>query len=427
MTALTVVPEPDHGPTGPEPSGPGSSGPGSSGFDTRRCRIVVVEPDPDVRRVLGDRLPSADRMAALADLDLATDRPAVLVLGPGCTDPAGLAALADLTAAHPRLAAVVVVEECTTEVLQASMRAGARDVVEVDPTGDAVTRSVARVAGGLLGRVAVVADPPPVAGSRRVPGRIVAVFSPKGGVGKTVVATNVAAALTRCSSGPVALADADLQYGDVGVVLGLPPEHSIVDAAGAAHGDDPAVVRDLMVHGANGLLVLPAPREPMMGLALAPDDVDDVFRQLRSIATRTVVDVPSVFDDGTFAILDGADEILLVASMDIPSIKNLKVGLQAYDLVGLVGPKLRLVLNRANARVRLDPREVERVLGIPVAFPVPYDLAVPRSVNAGVPVVDHAPRSAAARALEHVARSIVGPDEPVGPPGRPRASRRRKR
>lgn len=418
---LRVLPEPE----GAE-SVPSAGIPTPAPVDPGRCRLVVVEPDPEVRRTLGDRLPSADRSATLDDLDLAGDRPAVVVVGPGCADGPGLAALADVTSAHPRLAAVVVVDGYTTDTLQAAMRAGARDVVELDPTGDGVTRAVARVATGLL---AALPSPPTVAAGavHAPPGRIVAVFSPRGGVGKTVVATNVAAALARVSGGTVALADADLQYGDVAVVLGLPPEHSIVDAAGAAPGDDPAVVRDLMVRDESGVLVLPAPREPMMGLALAPDDVDDVCRQLRRIAAVTVVDVPSVFDDATFALLEAADEILLVASMDIPSIKNLKIGLQAYDLVGLVGPKLRLVLNRANASVKLDPREIERVLGIPVAFPVPYDLAVPRAVNAGVPVVRHAPRSAATRAFEHIARSLVGPDAARVRAGRSGRRRRRER
>ena len=385
-----------------------------------------MEPDADVRRRLGDAVPVADRSASLHEVDLTVERPTVLVVGPGAVDPRNFDSLADLTAS-PLLGAVVVAVGPTTELLQAAMRAGVRDVVELDPTGEAVGRSVARVAELLLASNPALGGVDPVrplgapADLRRTSGRIVAVFSPKGGVGKTVVATNVAAALAERCSEPVCLADVDLQYGDVAVALGVPPEHSIVDAAGAAGRDDPGVVRELMTRHRSGLLVLPGPREPMMGLALDPAEVEALCTDLRTIAAVTVVDVPSVFDDATFAVLDAADEILLVASMDIPSIKNLKVGLQAFDLVGLAGPKLRLVLNRATAQVKLDPREVERVLGIPVAFPVPYDVAVPVALNAGESVITHAPRSAAARAFGHIAESVLGD---VGTAG-PRSRRRR--
>jgi len=390
--------------------------------DPRRCRVAVVEPVADVRRLIGDRLPGADRVASITDLEVAPDRPIVIVLGPGSSGIPGLTALTELTAQHPLLAAVAVLDHLTTDGMQAALRAGARDVVALDAGGDAVSSAVARVADQLVQAAPGVVGRTDATAARSAPGRIVAVFSPKGGVGKTVVATNVAAAMARRSTEAIALVDADLQYGDVAVVLGLPPEHSIVDAAGVAAADDPGSLRDLMVRDRSGLLVLPAPREPMMGVALGPEDVHDVCGGLQQVAAVSVVDVPSVFDDATFAILEAADDILLVASMDIPSIKNLKVGMQAYDLAGLVGPKLRLVLNRANAQVKLDPREVERVLGIPVEFPVPYDLAVPVAVNAGQPVVVHAPRSAAARAFDHVARTLLGPD---AADGRRSAKRRR--
>jgi pilus assembly protein CpaE len=107
--------------------------------------------------------------------------------------------------------------------------------------------------------------------------------------------------------------------------------------------------------------------------------------------------------------------VLLVASMDIPSIKNLKVGMQTLDLLALAGPKLRLVLNRANARVKLDVKEVEKALGLDAQFPIPSDIAVPQAVNRGVPVVLDNPRSPSARAFEDIATEFLteaGVEEP---------------
>ncbi len=121
-----------------------------------------------------------------------------------------------------------------------------------------------------------------------------------------------------------------------------------------------------------------------------------------------IVDLPTTFDDLTFALIEAADDVLLVGSMDIPSVKNLKIGMQALDLMTVAGSKLKLVLNRANTQVKLDVREIEQVLGIRADFPIPSDIAVPLSVNAGIPVVMYEPRSAAARALEHMATALLG-------------------
>jgi pilus assembly protein CpaE len=113
--------------------------------------------------------------------------------------------------------------------------------------------------------------------------------------------------------------------------------------------------------------------------------------------------------------------------MDIPSVKNLKIGVQALDLAAIAGSKLRLVLNRANTQVKLDVREIEHVLNMRAEFPIPSDISVPMSVNAGVPVVDYEPRSAATRALEHVAVTLLGSEAAAaGASAKPRRGMRRR-
>jgi pilus assembly protein CpaE len=123
-----------------------------------------------------------------------------------------------------------------------------------------------------------------------------------------------------------------------------------------------------------------------------------------------VVDMPPHFDDVVVALLLEADAVLLVASMDIPSIKNLKVGIQTLDLLSLAGNKLHLVLNRANARVHLDIGDVERALGVTAEYRIPSDIAIPQAVNRGVPVVLDKPRAPAALALRSLAESFLVSD-----------------
>ena len=164
------------------------------------------------------------------------------------------------------------------------------------------------------------------------------VFSTKGGVGKTCIAINVAVAMAQRSADPVVLVDGDLQFGDVSVMLGLPPQNTVLDAAAAAQYGDMELVQSLA--GAprrSGLLVLPAPIEPMPTDAMLPGEMVNICGALQAVAGHVIVDLPSLFNDYVLALIEAADEVLLVGSMDIPSIKNLKIGMQSLDLNAIAG------------------------------------------------------------------------------------------
>jgi pilus assembly protein CpaE len=380
---------------------------GSSSVPESRFDIAVVEPDPRLRMRLSLQLAGAQQFDAIEDVVqfLRPGRPMVAVFGPGLAGAFGFQQVHRLTTAYSELGAVFVVPELSTEMLQQALRSGARDAVQLEEHGTTLAQSVARVGETL----ANVSTRLPVASGGRVdPGRLVVVFSPKGGVGKSTVAINVAVCMAQHLSEPVALVDADVQFGDVAVLLGVPPQQTVVDAAAAVHFGDAEMMRTILTRHDSGLLVLPAPAEPSLAPNVAPDELVAICAALQSQCSHVVVDLPTTFDDLTFALIEAADDVLLVGSMDIPSVKNLKIGMQALDLVTVAGPKLKLVLNRANTRVKLDVREIEQVLGIRADFPIPSDIAVPLSVNAGVPVVLYEPRSAAARALDLVAVSLLG-------------------
>lgn len=387
-----------------------------------RYVVAIVEPDPRLRMLLAARLPTAQQFDSFDGVSqvVRTGRPTVGVFGPSLVNAFGFEQVHRLVTVYPDLGPVFAAHALSTEVLQLALRAGARDAVQIDATGDAVAQAVLRV-GEVLATAQRSAPghagAPATAGStmaRATPGRMIAVFSTKGGVGKSTVATNVATAMARKIDDAVTLMDADLQFGDVSVMLGLPPEHTVLDAAASIQYADPELMRNLVSRAESGLLVLPAPSEPVLAAAVPPEDMTAVCEGLKGISGFVIVDVPTNFDDTSLALLEAADDVLLVGSMDIPSVKNLKIGMQALDLMAVAGPKLKLVLNRANAQVKLDVREIEHVLGLRAAFPVPYDIAVPLAINAGVPVVVHDPASAAARALEHIAETLLGPYGQVG-------------
>lgn len=387
-----------------------------------RFDVAVVEPDPRMRMRLGTELDGAAQFESTQDLvqHLRPGRPVVCVFGPGLAVPLGFQQVNQLVSTYQEVNAIFAVEEVSTSVLQGALRAGARDTVTATDRV-ALAQAVDRV-GELFAHVSSRA--PAVAESRATPGRMIAVFSTKGGVGKSTVAINVAVAMARRTRERVALLDGDLQFGDVAVMLGLPPQYTVLDAAASTQFGDPEMLRPLLGRHDSGLLVLAAPTEPVLGSPLRPDEIISVCDGLRSLCAYVVVDLPTQFDEYVLSVVEAADEVLLVGSMDIPSVKNLKIGLQALDLAAIAGPKLRLVLNRANTQVKLDVREIERVLGMRAEFPIPSDIAVPMSVNEGVPVVDYEPRSAATRALEHIAVSLLGADGAKSAKARPTKQRR---
>ncbi|MGZ8763920.1 MAG: AAA family ATPase [Acidimicrobiia bacterium] len=371
--------------------------------------VVVVEPDPRRRTLLvmmigGKGARSFESVAELAEA-LGSGTPTVAVFGPSLANHEGFAPVAALTDEHTEVGVVLVAEQLTTALLQQALRSGVRDAVVLaeDDTEELFT-ALSRV-GGLM--VSLKARPAGVVPAV-APGKVIVCFSTKGGVGKSVLSTNLAVALAQRSERPVAIVDADLQFGDVAVLLGVTPERTVMDAAAAIHDDDPELMRALVMrHDPSGLLVLPAPVEPSTADQIRPEDMLAIIDSMRQFCGTIVVDMPPHFDDLVLALLEIADDVLLVASMDIPSIKNLKVGMQTLDLLALAGPKLRLVLNRANARVKLDVKEVEKALGLDAEFPIPSDIAVPQAVNRGVPVVLDNPRSPSARAFEDIATEFL--------------------
>ena len=396
----------------------GTSPSGAYGAPPTNYDVAIVEPDARQRMRLGTALSTAAQFGAIEELvqALRPGRPVVAVFGPGLATPYGFQQVNRLIASHPAFGAIVAVQEVSTPLLQAALRAGLRDTVALTDSG-ALAQSVIRV-GELLAGVAT--RTPATTATRAAPGKLVVVFSAKGGVGKSTVAINVAVALAHRTDENVALVDADVNFGDVAVLLGIPPEHTVVDAVSAVQYGDVELVRSLLTrHRTSGLLVLPAPTEPMLDGGVAPADVVSVCQTLQSMCHIVVADLPPQLDEMALALVEAADVVLLIGGMDIPSVKNLKIGMQALDLAAIAGPKLHLVLNRANTQVKLDVREVEQVLGLRAEFPVPSDIAVPISVNAGVPVVEHAPDAPASRALDRIALALLGPD--------PTATKRRRR
>jgi pilus assembly protein CpaE len=371
--------------------------------------LAVVDPDPKLRTRLALQLGedsdvvTYSEVAALAEY--ASPGPLVVVFGPGLADETGLSEIERFTRTRPDAGAILVAAELSTNLLQQALRSGVRDVLGAPTEATSLIESVERVAGTLT----MVPTVPTSADDVGQLGRVITVSSTKGGSGKSVVATNLAAALARRSSRPVVLVDADLQFGDVAVMMRLVTPHTIVDAVSAGGRLDAQFLQSLLVrHDQSGLLVLPAPLEPSFAERVSGSDLTRIIDILRSFCSHVVVDTPAVLNDVVVGLIEQSDDVVIVAGLDIPCIKNTKLGLQTLRLLEVGDEKLTLLLNRADSKVQLDVAEVERTLGLRAGCLVPSDIVVPQSVNKGVPVVLDTPRSEVARAFELLAERFAG-------------------
>ncbi|MGI8686406.1 MAG: AAA family ATPase [Acidimicrobiales bacterium] len=369
--------------------------------------VVGVEPvlESRVAQLLGDRA-NVEALTTLRDLGRASlNGPTVVVLGPSFAAPEVLEDALRQVLARPATGAVLVADELTAQLLKRALRAGVIDVVAADDDPSDVEDAIRRAAGQVVLRAPLV--PGPVGVAAPDSGRLITVFSPKGGSGKSVIACNLGVLLAERSEGPVALIDADLQFGDVAVMLKLTPQHTIVDAVSAMHRLDVPLVRSLLSSHSSGLLVLAAPREPAFGDQVQSSDMHRIVELLRSFCDFVIVDTPTQFSDVALHLIEESDDLVLIAGMDVPAIKNMKIGLQTLKLLGTPSSKLRLVLNRANAKVGLDVNEVEKTLHLRAEALLPSDILVPQSVNKGVPAVMGNPKSGFTKALSAFADALA--------------------
>jgi len=367
--------------------------------------VAIVDDDPRLRTRLGVQVGDIGQAGTFPSIESMAGKivpPTVIVFGPSFSEPDGLRQIAEFVKDRPAVSAVLVVDELSTQLLQQAIRSGVADVITVPEEAAQLLEAINRAADALNVATPTEDTSPGVSSSRH--GRVITVFSTKGGAGKSFVATNLAVALAKKSEGAVCLIDADLQFGDVAVMLKLVPQHTIADAISSIHRLDEPLIRSLLIrHDASGVLVLPAPTEPAFADQITSEDVIKIISTVRSFCDYVVVDTPSYFTDVVIRLLEECDDIVLVAGMDVPNIKNVKLGLNTLGLLSVPESKVKLVLNRANSKVRIDVAEVERALGMKADTLVPSDIAVPQSINKGVPVALDSPKSGVARSLEQLA------------------------
>ncbi|MGH2995365.1 MAG: AAA family ATPase [Gaiellaceae bacterium] len=237
-------------------------------------------------------------------------------------------------------------------------------------------------------------------------GRIVTVFSPKGGTGKTVTSTNLASAFAKYEGKRTLLVDLDLQFGDAAIMLGIEPEKTIYDLVVAPGELDSEKLAGYTTRHASGLDILPAPVRPEDAELVTETKLSRLLEVARESYDVIVVDTSPFFHGPMLATLDRTDELLLVCGLDVPTLKNVRLALQTLELLAFPQNRIRVVLNRANTKVGMKRSEVEGALDVKVRFEVPSDRAVPIAVNRGNPAVLAESGSDFAKAVRSMAKAL---------------------
>jgi pilus assembly protein CpaE len=299
--------------------------------------------------------------------------------------------------------------------MRRAMLAGARDFLTKPPMADELISAVRRA--GEMARIektkavqttsTISTIAQPVIGAGMVDGRIIMVYSPKGGTGVTTVAVNLAITLNNDET-RVVLVDGNLQFGDVAVFLNEQGKNTILDLAPRSEELDPEVVEGVMIkHASSGLRVLAAPSRPEHADHVSSDQFSKLLKYLRQIYPYVVVDASHTLNDITLAALDVCDVLVLVVTQDIPAVKNVRLFLDLMNTISIPRERVCFVMNKYDKRISITPEKVGENLKQPIVSVIPLDerIVIP-SVNRGVPFMIDNKTQPIARTIFSLAETV---------------------
>ena len=379
----------------------------SNGLDTLRELSRALAADEQTRLLVGGDDPEQ------LFPEIVRLRPSAAIITLGAEEEAGLRFVERVASECPQTAIICASRAASPDLILRSLRAGAREFLRLPVSADEFQTVVERTAEFCAAQVE--------APKKR--GRVIAVFSSKGGCGTTFIATNFAAAL---APAPTVMVDLNLQAGDLSLFLGVEPKFSIADLVENRERVDDSLLKSYLAAHTSNLSLLAAPREADSADDIEPEHVFQVIEILRERFDYVVIDPQHTFDAVTLAALDQVDEIVLVLTLDIPAIRSAQRSLAIFDRLGYPRHKIRIVVNRFSKQIDLDLRQVERYLNERVTGFVQsdYQTAV-NSINLGQPLVESEPNSRIAAEIRQIVQHICGAPQagaatPAAEPDAPR-------
>jgi len=387
-----------------------------------KIKVLVVDDNESVEKSIAELLAFHPEITAIGGASTAQEaiekvkslRPDVVLMDINMPGMDGITAAGIITTEVPTTSVIMMSVQGEAEYMRSSMLAGARNYLTKPFAGEELCKAILQVYANEQKRREKVN----LCEKKPARGKIITVFSTKGGIGKTTIATNLATALPLKTGARVAIMDMDLQFGDVALFLNVIPRATIAELVQNIEHLDVQLLDDYMDKSGEKLKVLAAPRRPQEAEPITGSHITAILKSLRQSFDYIIVDTAPSFQETILAVLDASDEVLVVSTTDLPTIKNVKIGIEILQELGYKEDRIKLVLNRFDSESGIERREVEQILNHTFCATLPSDgKVVVASVNRGIPFVLSHPDAPVSQGIFHLAQLIAADDwDPVVKP-----------
>ncbi|MDN5323509.1 MAG: pilus assembly protein CpaE [Clostridia bacterium] len=321
----------------------------------------------------------------------------------------GISSTEKISLNYPNTAVIIISVQGEAEYLKKAMMAGAREYLVKPFTADELVDTIKRTNDLEKKRLGKIEGFNKLFGSKPkdTKPQVITIFGTKGGVGKTTLAVNTAAQLVKKTRKKVVLVDLDLQFGDVSIFLNVTPKKSIAELVQERGQLNIELVESYLIPHISGVKILPAPMRPEYSELVTPNNILEILTILRQHYDYVIIDTPPFFQDTNLSALDMSNQVLLIMTMDLPTVKNMKLSLELLDSLHHKG-KTKLILNRASEDLGINANDVENALDFLIAHQIPSDgKLVVTSVNKGIPFVISNSNAKVSKAVDQITNMVI--------------------
>lgn len=391
-----------------------------SGSSEGKIRVLVVDDIAETRENIKKLLFFEDDIEIIGTaangregVELASSlSPDIVLMDINMPEMDGIAASEAISTKHPNVQIVMMSVQGESDYLRRSMLAGAREFLIKPFSGEDLVTSIRRVHQFAASRRAL-APPPPVAAATPSPtqpskgGKVIVVLGTKGGSGASTIAVNLAIALREETKGQVALIDANFEFGDIGVLLNLTGNRTIADLTGPNIEVDEEMLNGVMSTHTSGLKVLLAPLRPEMAELITPELLKVTLERLRGIFDYILIDLGKSFQESMIHLLDAADQILLVATSELPAVKNAKLFFELAEALGYPPEKMLFLLNKEDGRSGISVKDIQASIRHPIRAVLARDeRSTTYAINRGTPFIMTHRNSVLSQSIIALARAL---------------------